>query len=269
MTTLSAKTFFHSLFSLGWVESVSSSPTEQSALCCCSFTKGDCCLFEAVRVTHQFMSIQVCPPWQSCQGDWGQSQMGSLTHKPRGRKHFGMWVVCLEPWKRATSNLPVMWWRVAGLSSSPTVSERQNPRGWLAASRRKFVFNKLAQPEILLTDPLNIQKGLLMSARLSDACLSACRRYMKHKRDDGAEKQDEETVDVTPIMICVFVVMCCSMLVLLYFFYDRLGTTDTHAQRCFLSQILRDVSPWDHWWFQPSLHSLLLCGEWFASSVGL
>ncbi|MEQ2165868.1 hypothetical protein GOODEAATRI_021592, partial [Goodea atripinnis] len=50
-------------------------------------------------------------------------------------------------------------------------------------------------------------------------------RYMKHKRDDGAEKQDEETVDVTPIMICVFVVMCCNMLVLLYFFYDHLGMT--------------------------------------------
>uniref|UniRef100_A0A671S6T1 Signal peptide peptidase-like 2B n=1 Tax=Sinocyclocheilus anshuiensis TaxID=1608454 RepID=A0A671S6T1_9TELE len=48
------------------------------------------------------------------------------------------------------------------------------------------------------------------------------KRYMKHKRDDSAEKQDEETVDVTPIMICVFVVMCCSMLVLLYFFYDQL-----------------------------------------------
>ncbi|XP_064187788.1 signal peptide peptidase-like 2B isoform X3 [Anguilla rostrata] len=48
------------------------------------------------------------------------------------------------------------------------------------------------------------------------------KRYMKHKRDDSTEKQDEETVDVTPIMICVFVVMCCSMLVLLYFFYDRL-----------------------------------------------
>lgn len=52
---------------------------------------------------------------------------------------------------------------------------------------------------------------------------------MKHKRDDGAEKQDEETVDVTPIMICVFVVMCCSMLVLLYFFYDYLGTTQRHS----------------------------------------
>ncbi|XP_053558999.1 signal peptide peptidase-like 2B isoform X2 [Bombina bombina] len=49
------------------------------------------------------------------------------------------------------------------------------------------------------------------------------KRYMKHKRDDGADKKhDDETVDVTPIMICVFVVMCCSMLVLLYYFYDHL-----------------------------------------------
>ncbi|MBN3317161.1 SPP2B protein, partial [Atractosteus spatula] len=48
------------------------------------------------------------------------------------------------------------------------------------------------------------------------------KRYMKHKRDDSAEKQDEETVDVTPIMICVFVGMCCSMLVMLYYFYDHL-----------------------------------------------
>uniref|UniRef100_A0A6I8NNA7 Signal peptide peptidase-like 2B n=1 Tax=Ornithorhynchus anatinus TaxID=9258 RepID=A0A6I8NNA7_ORNAN len=48
------------------------------------------------------------------------------------------------------------------------------------------------------------------------------KRYMKHKRDDGTEKHDDETVDVTPIMICVFVVMCCSMLVLLYYFYDQL-----------------------------------------------
>ncbi|MEE6487199.1 hypothetical protein FKM82_014830 [Ascaphus truei] len=46
---------------------------------------------------------------------------------------------------------------------------------------------------------------------------------MKHKRDDGADKKhDDETVDVTPIMICVFVVMCCTMLVLLYYFYDYL-----------------------------------------------
>ncbi|XP_029466655.1 signal peptide peptidase-like 2B isoform X2 [Rhinatrema bivittatum] len=48
------------------------------------------------------------------------------------------------------------------------------------------------------------------------------KRYMKHKRDDGADKHDDETVDVTPIMIGVFVVMCCSMLVLLYFYYDHL-----------------------------------------------
>ncbi|XP_068089793.1 signal peptide peptidase-like 2B [Hyperolius riggenbachi] len=49
------------------------------------------------------------------------------------------------------------------------------------------------------------------------------RRYMKHKRDDGSDKKtDDETVDVTPVMICVFVVMCCSMLVLLYKFYDHL-----------------------------------------------
>ena len=46
---------------------------------------------------------------------------------------------------------------------------------------------------------------------------------MTHKRDDGPEKQEDEAVDVTPVMICVFVVMCCSMLVLLYFFYDQLG----------------------------------------------
>ncbi|CAN9503464.1 unnamed protein product [Ophioblennius macclurei] len=48
------------------------------------------------------------------------------------------------------------------------------------------------------------------------------KRYFKDKRDDGAEKHDEETLDVTPIMICVFVVVSCSMLVLLYFFYDYL-----------------------------------------------
>ncbi|XP_036090051.1 signal peptide peptidase-like 2B isoform X5 [Rousettus aegyptiacus] len=48
------------------------------------------------------------------------------------------------------------------------------------------------------------------------------RRYMKHKRDDGPDKQEDEAVDVTPVMTCVFVVMCCSMLVLLYFFYDHL-----------------------------------------------
>ncbi|XP_075400863.1 signal peptide peptidase-like 2B isoform X2 [Tenrec ecaudatus] len=48
------------------------------------------------------------------------------------------------------------------------------------------------------------------------------KRSMKHKRDDGPEKQEDEAVDVTPVMICVFVVMCCTMLVLLYCFYDGL-----------------------------------------------
>ncbi|KAM7327877.1 hypothetical protein ACRRTK_014244 [Alexandromys fortis] len=48
------------------------------------------------------------------------------------------------------------------------------------------------------------------------------KKYMKHKRDDGPEKQEDEAVDVTPVMICVFVVMCCVMLVLLYYFYDHL-----------------------------------------------
>lgn len=51
------------------------------------------------------------------------------------------------------------------------------------------------------------------------------RRYMKHKRDDEPEKQEDEAVDVTPVMTCVFVVMCCSMLVLLYYFYDHLGAS--------------------------------------------
>lgn len=48
---------------------------------------------------------------------------------------------------------------------------------------------------------------------------------MKHKRDDEPEKQEDEAVDVTPVMTCVFVVMCCSMLVLLYYFYDHLGAS--------------------------------------------
>ena len=54
---------------------------------------------------------------------------------------------------------------------------------------------------------------------------------MKHKRDDGPEKQEDEAVEVTPVMICVFVVMCCSMLVLLYFFYDQLGGSPASAPR--------------------------------------
>lgn len=156
VTTLLAKTFFHSLFSLGWVELVSSSPTEQSALCCCSFTKGDCCLFEAVWVTHQFMSIQVCPSWQCYQGDWGQNQMGSLTHEPRGRKHFGMWVVCFEPWKRAPCNFDCGWWDYH--PRQPSVKDKTPEAGRLRRLH-KFVFNNLAQPEMLLADLLNVQKA--------------------------------------------------------------------------------------------------------------
>ena len=53
---------------------------------------------------------------------------------------------------------------------------------------------------------------------------------MKHKRDDSTEKQDEETVDVTPIMIAVFVVMCCSMLALLFLFYVPLGNQTSPSQ---------------------------------------
>lgn len=41
-------------------------------------------------------------------------------------------------------------------------------------------------------------------------------------------------MDVTPVMTCVFVVMCCSMLVLLYYFYDHLGASLLAAalQKC-------------------------------------
>lgn len=60
-----------------------------------------------------------------------------------------------------------------------------------------------------------------LARRPHDLCFP--RRYMKHKRDDEPEKQEDEAVDVTPVMTCVFVVMCCSMLVLLYYFYDHLG----------------------------------------------
>ncbi|XP_045347305.1 signal peptide peptidase-like 2B isoform X2 [Leopardus geoffroyi] len=65
------------------------------------------------------------------------------------------------------------------------------------------------------------------------------KRYVKHKRDDGPEKQEDEAVDVTPVMICVFVVMCCSMLVLLYYFYDQLGAPPAHQR----GSALRPVPP--------------------------
>nr|XP_031292715.1 signal peptide peptidase-like 2B isoform X2 [Camelus dromedarius] len=58
---------------------------------------------------------------------------------------------------------------------------------------------------------------------LTRPCPRPSRRYVKHKRDDGPAKQEDEAVDVTPAMIGVFVVTCCSMLVLLYHFYDQLG----------------------------------------------
>lgn len=63
---------------------------------------------------------------------------------------------------------------------------------------------------------------------------------MKHKRDDGPEKQEDEAVDVTPVMICVFVVMCCSMLVLLYYFYDQLGAPPAHQR----DAEARTPTPW-------------------------
>ncbi|XP_023620435.1 signal peptide peptidase-like 2B isoform X10 [Myotis lucifugus] len=61
------------------------------------------------------------------------------------------------------------------------------------------------------------------------------KRYMKHKRDDEPEKQEDEAVDVTPVMTCVFVVMCCSMLVLLYYFYDHLAACRRWSRGCHLA----------------------------------
>lgn len=60
-----------------------------------------CCLFEASWVTHRLKSIWVRPPWQSCQGDWGYCQMGSLTHRTAGIKHLGVWV-SFEVWTEVT-----------------------------------------------------------------------------------------------------------------------------------------------------------------------
>lgn len=76
----------------------------------------------------------------------------------------------------------------------------------------------------VLPSPWSLVLALFRLARCPhDLCFS--RRYMKHKRDDEPEKQEDEAVDVTPVMTCVFVVMCCSMLVLLYYFYDHLGAS--------------------------------------------
>lgn len=85
-------------------------------------------------VTHQFMSIQVRPSWRSCQGDWEPSQMGSLTHRAMGRKHFGIWVACFELGKEASSSQPASqvrvnidcgWWddHPGCFGKSPTISE--------------------------------------------------------------------------------------------------------------------------------------------------
>lgn len=126
------------------------------------------------------------------------SQTGAVTHRATGRERCG-WVVCSQNRKEASVTQP---------SSSG---------------------------EQILTVEFGKTKMAIKpwDWKTPHCCLSVRRRYMKHKRDDGAEKQDEETVDVTPIMICVFVVMCCSMLVLLYFFYDILGTADALAQHSF------------------------------------
>ncbi|NXE39566.1 SPP2B protein, partial [Ptilorrhoa leucosticta] len=91
-------------------------------------------------------------------------------------------------------------------------------RGLLIVSRERLVSHFLS---FCAADTTLLLAVVLSSVHITGPCYSF-RRYMKHKRDDGAEKHDDETVDVTPIMICVFVVMCCSMLVLLYFFYDHL-----------------------------------------------
>ncbi|ELV09264.1 Signal peptide peptidase-like 2B [Tupaia chinensis] len=84
----------------------------------------------------------------------------------------------------------------------------------------KTQYEEIGIPVALLShkDMLDIFRGAVPA--VTPRCLP--RRYMKHKRDDGPEKQEDEAVDVTPVMICVFVVMCCSMLVLLYYFYDHL-----------------------------------------------
>ena len=71
---------------------------------------------------------------------------------------------------------------------------------------------------------------------------------MKHKRDDGPEKHEDEAVDVTPVMICVFVVMCCSMLVLLYHFYDQLGGSPSPALRASAEGGIQ--GPCGGWWLE-------------------
>lgn len=56
-------------------------------------------------MTHWPKQVQVCSSWRSCQGDRGHSQMGSVTHRATGRKHFG-WVVRSEVRKEASVSQP-------------------------------------------------------------------------------------------------------------------------------------------------------------------
>lgn len=148
------------------------------------------------------------------------------TAGPRAKKHFGVRMcVCFWTWEWSELlrqlNDGKYWPWVVRWSS------------WLlwcvtiSISEKTFKETNEREAENCTVGPLQPLWSSERAPNVADVplCSHPCRRYMKHKRDDGAEKQDEETVDVTPIMICVFVVMCCSMLVLLYFFYDHLGTT--------------------------------------------
>uniref|UniRef100_A0A8C2XR44 Signal peptide peptidase-like 2B n=1 Tax=Cyclopterus lumpus TaxID=8103 RepID=A0A8C2XR44_CYCLU len=76
-------------------------------------------------------------------------------------------------------------------------------------------------------------------------------------------RSDEEIVDVTPIMICVFVVMCCSMLVLLYFFYDSLAIW-VIAIFCVASSVENNL-PYLH--KRPQIRMLLLSAFCIAVSI--
>lgn len=124
---------------------LSSLHTKRSALYRCDSTKGHCCLFEAVWVTHRLEPIRVRPSWRSCQGDRGHSQMGSLTHRTAGRKQ----VVCFELGKEVSAsqlNDGKYWLWMVGWSSCllwqatnhqlilfNKTRERQNPGGGLTA----------------------------------------------------------------------------------------------------------------------------------------
>lgn len=120
------------------------SHTKQSALYCCNSTKGlKCCLFKAIGMTHRLEPIRVSPSWRTCQGDWGHSHRGSLTHRTAGKKHLVIWVCVLNSgrkWVPASQlNYGKYWlWLLWQVSNHQWIlfnktSERQNPRGWLTA----------------------------------------------------------------------------------------------------------------------------------------